>query len=145
MGMDIGIYIQRRTSDGWKDISLYQKDNEEIKKVVIWYCGYDIAEYFREHSNMYVDIKDLRELAFNENWIEEKDEVLPCWHVMTYSKIKYLANLQGNYNKEDTIEESMDKADFWGNLKDRVYRYLDFADYDYINSDDIRIIAFESY
>ena len=145
MGMDIGIYIQRRTSDGWQDVSLYQEDNENNKKVVIWYCGYDIAEYFREHGSMYVDIKDIRELAFKENWIEEKDEDLPCWHAMTYSKIKYLANFQVNYNKEDTIEESIDKTEFWESLKNRVHMYLNFADYDYINSDDIRIIAFESY
>lgn len=141
MGMDIGIYIQRRTQDGWKNVSLYQSDN---KKVVIWYRGYDIADYFRDCGSMHVDVKDLRELALQEDWIERASDILPCWHAITYSKIKYLANLQGLYNKEDTIEESVDQANFWRNLKDKISMYLEFTDCEYIDSDNIRIIAFES-
>lgn len=142
MGMDIGIYIQRRTNNGWEDISLYQTGN---KRVVIWYRGYDIAEYFRECGSMHIDIKDLRELALKENWIEEKNDDLPTWHVMTYTKIKYLANLQEVYDTENEILQDAHEAEFWRNLKDEIYMYLNFADYDFINSDDIRIIAFESY
>lgn len=143
MGMDIGVYIQRRTGDGkWKDVSLYNSDN---KKVVIWFRGYDTADYLKECGNMYVDLKDLKELAFQEDWIENENDVLPCWHAMTYSKIKYLASPQGNYNVEDTIDESINKARFWESLKDRVYMYLEFEDCEYVNTDDIRIIAFESF
>lgn len=141
MGMDVGIYIQKRTHEGWKNVSLYHSDNT---KVVLWRCGYDTADYFRECGSMYVDIKDLRELAFQENWIERTSDMLPSWHVMTYSKVKYLANFLGNCNETDTIEESFDKVRFWEDLRNEIYMYLSFAGYEYTNSDDIRIIAFES-
>lgn len=143
MGVEIGIYIQRYSSrEGWKNIFLYQPNHEKIAD--IWFCGSEVADYIRTNGCMNVNLEEIEQLALLTNWIEPGEDTMPMpnFHVMTYSKVKYLANLY-KYKECVDVTENTDQHSFWNELKNKIGNYIDFAGYGYEDSDNIRIIAFE--
>ncbi len=145
MGMDIGIYMQRKTVKGWKNIGLY---NPRKELAGIWRRGYEIADYIKYGFHLAtdsIDIEELKTMAFEAGWRNEEDEnELPPFHVGTYTKVKYLARKE-QYNQYDTFEEAQDQRAFWNELDQEIANYLEFADYGWMDPDNIRVIAFESF
>lgn len=142
MGVDIGFYIQKNVNNEWKDVFLYKSDND---KVMIWRCGRDLLnDIARSTFGLNVNDNEIKDLAKKTEWIDEDDNELPLWYAITLSKLKYLAN-KPNIDAYDTDEEYIDKQQFYKNLVDEIEMYLRFTDDDYIDEDNIRIIAFVSY
>lgn len=148
MGMDIGIYMQRKTNTGWKNIGLY---NPRKELAGIWRRGYEIADYIKDGFHLTIndtDIEELKTMAFEAGWRNEEDEEdengLPLFYVGTYTKVKYLARKE-QYNQYDSFEEAQDQRVFWNELDQEIANYLEFADYGWMDPDNIRVIAFESF
>lgn len=143
MGIDIGFYIQKNVNNKWKDVSLY-KDNSN--KVEIWRCGGDLLNDIITHSTFGLNVynNEIKDLAEKTGWLDEEDNKLPLWYAITLSKLKYFAN-KLNIDIHDTEEEYIDKQKFYKDLVNEIEVYLRFTDDDYIDEDNIRIIAFVSY
>lgn len=144
MGVDISFYIQRKNNVGkWENVFLY---NEVDNIVSIDTVGYDTYDYLKENWNMSVDEEEIKDLAFITEWIteeEREDELSLPYYVATYSKIKYLAKAYNNIYNVD--EENKEAQKFWEDLNNEIRAYLTFAGYNFIDSDNIRVIAFVSY
>lgn len=147
MGVDIGFYIQKNVNNEWKDIFLYKEETDKVfARIDIWRCGRhllnDIITYAAFGLN--VNKNEIKDLAERTEWIDENNNELPPWYAITLSKLKYLAN-KPDINIHDTEEEYIDKQQFYKNLVDEIEVYLRFTDNDYVDEDNIRIIAFVSY
>ena len=143
MGIDIGFYIQKNVNNKWKDVSLY-KDNSN--KVEIWRCGGDLLNDIITRSTFGLNVynNEIKDLAEKTGWLDEEDNKLPLWYAITLSKLKYFAN-KPDIDIHDTEEEYIDKQKFYKDLVNEIEVYLRFTDDDYIDEDNIRIIAFVSY
>lgn len=146
MGVDIGFYIQKNVNNKWEDIFLYKPDDDKVfARVEIWRCGRDLLNDIISHSifGLHINHNDIKDLAEKVEWIDEDDE-LPPYYAITLSKLKYLAN-KPDIDTHDTEEEYIDKQQFYKDLVNEIEVYLRFTDNDYIDEDNIRIIAFVSY
>ena len=145
MGVDIGFYIQININNEWLNVFLYGAGNN---KVTIWRCGRHLLnETINQNTfGLNVNPDEVMDLAIKTEWIDidDDDNELPPYYAITLSKLKYLAN-KPNIDKCDTEEEYVDKQQFYKNLVNEIKIYLRFTDNDYIDEDNVRIIAFVSY
>ena len=143
MGVDIEFYIQKNVDNEWKNVSLYKKNND---KVSIFRCGRDLLDDIITCYTFGLNVNEdeIKNLAKETGWFDEDDNELPLRYAITLSKLKYLAN-KPDVEAHDTEEEYIDKQKFYKNLVNEIEVYLKFTDDDYIDEDNIRIIAFVSY
>lgn len=140
MGVDIGFYIQKKENDQWKDIELFTKDN---KRVEIFRCGWDTLDIIKENWGVAgVAEKDIKELAEATGWIDDITNIPPYYWV-TLSKLELFCYLK-KFNEYDTEDEAEDIREFYKDLIKEIKQYISFADEDYFNTDNIRIVAFIS-
>lgn len=145
MGIDIEFYIQKNVDNKWTNVFLY-RDKDNKNKVGIWRCGRNLLnDIITSHIfGLNVDENDIKGLAVETGWFDEDDNELPPWYAITLSKLKYLAN-KPDIDAYDTEEEYIDKLKFYKDLINEIAFYLNFTDDNYIDEDNIRIIAFVSY
>ncbi len=143
MGVDIGFYIQKNVNNEWKDVSLYQNNNN---KVEIWRCGSNVMnEIIGSYTfGLNVDHNEIVDLAIRTGWLSDDEDEMPPYYAISLYKLKYLAN-KPDTNIYDTEEEHIDKQKFYKELVNEIEIYLRFTNDDYIDEDNIRIIAFVSY
>ena len=145
MGVDIGFYIQKNVDNKWKDVSLY-KDNSN--KVEIWRRGSCVTDEVIDCYTFGLNVNhdEIVDLAISTGWLNNdgNDDEMPPYYAISLSKLKYLANKPG-IDIHDTEEEYIDKKKFFKELVNEIEVYLSFTDDDYIDEDNIRIIAFISY
>ena len=146
MGVDIGFYIQYKDrEEGWKNAFLYKDDKYE-NVVGIWRCGWDNYDYVK--YNFYLDVaeEDAVKLFNTVGWRDEnnENEEIAPYHAISLSKLNYLANRPCVTSEENPENGVYEKA-FFNELVTEIQNYLDFADYEHLDMDDIRIIAFASY
>lgn len=144
MGVDIGFYIQYKDrEEGWKNVLLYKDDKYE-NIVGIWRRGWDSYDYITDNFHLDITEEDAIKLFNAVGWRDEnaEDEDIAPYHAISLSKLNYLANKP--YAKEYPDEKFYEKA-FFNELVTEIQNYLDFADYEHLDMDDIRIIAFASY
>lgn len=143
MGVDIGFYIQKNVNNEWKDVSLYQNNNN---KVEIWRCGGELLDKIINGYNfgLNVDHDEIMDLAIRTGWLSDDDDEMPMYYAISLAKLKYLAN-KPDTNVYNTEEEHINRQQFYKNLVNEIEIYLRFTDDDYIDEDNVRVIAFVSY
>ena len=142
MGADIFMYVQKKDAKGWKDITLYKNDDKEVE---IWRRGWEVVDYLKEFFLMGVTEEEKVQFAINRGWYDDEyDEDAPLYAI-SYAKVKYLALFDFKQIDRNTKEEANDLHRFWFNLQTDVRAFLSFADEDWVDEDNIRILAFCSY
>lgn len=142
MGADIVFYIQKKNDkDKWEDIELFTKDN---KRVEIFRCGWDTVDTVKENwGTNGITKEDVEELAKTTGWIADTDD-LPPYYWISLTKLE-LFEYYNKFNPYDTEDEAEELRKFYKELEKEIKQYIIFADEDYFNTDNIRIIAFISY
>ena len=143
MGVDIGFYIQYKDKEeGWKNVLLYKDDKYE-NTVGIWRRGWDHYDYVRYNFHLDIAKEDIVKLLKTVGWWDEndEDEEMTPYHAISLSKLNYLANKP----EENLVEDNFYEKAFYSELIIDIQKYLDFADYEHLDMDNIRIIAFASY
>ena len=126
MGVEIAFYLQKHNLERneWENIFLYKNDKTVAD---IWRCGRDYYEQVRENFHMYLAEEDIAPIAKEGGWIRDEDENeeyedIPHY-AATLTKVKaYFPDLAAEINY-----------------------YLTFAEEDYLDSDNIRVVALVSY
>lgn len=139
MGADIIFYIQKKDNkDKWEDIELFTKDN---KRVEICRCGWDTVDMLKETwGTTGITGEDVEELAKTTGWITDIDD-LPPYYWVSLTKLE-LFGYYKKFNQFDTEDEAREIREFYKELEKEVKQYIIFADEDYFNTDNIRIVAF---
>ena len=141
MGADIVFYIQKKNDkDKWEDIELFTKDN---KRVEIFRCGWDTVDMLKDvWGTTGITGEDVEELAKATGWITDTDDLPPCYWV-TLTKLE-LFGYYKKFNQFDTEDEAEETREFYKELEKEIKQYITFADEDYFNTDNIRVVAFIS-
>ena len=126
MGVEIAFYLQKHSliEDKWENIFLYKNDKTVAD---IWRCGGDYYEQVRDNFHMHLTGKDIVPIAKEGGWVRDEDED------EEYEDIPHYAA---------TLTKV--KACF-PDLAAEISYYLTFAEADYLDSDNIRVVALVSY
>jgi hypothetical protein len=141
MGADIVFYIQKKNDkDKWEDIELFTKDN---KRVEISRCGWDTVDMLKDTwGTDGITGEDVEKLAKATGWITDIDDAPLCYWV-TLTKLE-LFGYYKKFNSFYTEDEAEEAREFYKELEKEIKQYITFADEDYFNTDNIRIVAFIS-
>lgn len=126
MGVEIAFYLQKHSlaEDKWENIFLYTNDKTVVD---IWRCGRDYYEAVRDYFHMYLAEEDIIPIAKEGGWIRDEDEN------EEYEDIPHYAA---------TLTKV--KA-YFPDLATEIGYYLTFAEEDYLDSDNVRVVALVSY
>ena len=124
MGVEIAFYLQKHSlaENKWENIFLYKNDKTVAD---IWRCGGDYYEAVRDYFHMYLTEEDIIPIAKEGGWIRDEDE--------EYEDIPHYA---ATLTKVKT---------YFPDLAAEINYYLTFAEEDYLDSDNIRVVALVSY
>lgn len=139
MGADIYFYIQKKNVETgkWENIFLYTASKQPVG---IWRCGWDA---FGEIKIYWKSCKDnIDKLAVETGWTLDEDDDLISY-CASLAKIRYFAE-KNEIHPHDTEEDYFDRKNFYKRLEIEIDAYLTFTENDFIDMDDIRIVAFIS-
>ena len=142
MGVDIAFYIQKRENNEWKNVFLYAPNMcPDMCPVGIWRCGGDA---FHELQRNWKTCRDnIDELTKETGWTIEDDD---AGYWASLAKIKYFAEKNEDRPRDFEEEEDyFDRKAFYKELEREIDAYLTFSGNDFLDMDNIRIIAFVSY
>lgn len=161
MGADIRFFVQVKKhfyKEGaydyyeWDNLPLWTEtfDHRKVLADFGW-CGWDTLDIIKEeippYRGDYYD--DIRDLMFYAGWLsqeeylnEEEDEIKTPAYCATLTRIKYL-NLYNKYEAAHPLEEHYD-FNIWEEIVKRVEMMLTFAECDYYDDDEVRIIILAS-
>lgn len=149
MSAEVYFYIQKRKNDdtGWENICLYTKD----EYVDVMRCS-EVADFVREYWNKNgINKKDVTWIAGEHNWIEgwfdmegNEDEDLPPYYWVSLTQLKLFKHYD-KFNQYDTDYEVQENKALCFSLEKEIKQYIAFAGDEFIDNDNIRIIAFISY
>lgn len=142
MGVDICFYIQKKEKNEWKDVCLF-KDNHELATIAR--CGYGAYDIVREDWHNNISDEDIEELATATGWRTYDEEIDFPYYCISYAKVKYLREATKILPYDTEEEEKENIYRFYKELALEIEMYLRFTDDDWIDEDNIRIIAFVSY
>ena len=160
MGADLRFFVQVKKhfyKEGvydyyeWDNLPLWTETSEHRKVLANFgWCGWNTLDIIKEDIAPYRgDYDDIRDLMFYAGWLsqeeylnKEEDESKTPAYCTTLTRIKYL-NL---YNKYETVRPFKNYYDFniWEEIVKRVEMMLTFAECDYYDDDEVRIIALVS-
>lgn len=138
MSVDVYFYIEKKTDNEWKDISLYNSDKDFVD---IHRCGGEVWDYLKDHWHCHVDLDHVEKFASEHDWVFDIDVPYYC---ATLTKIKYLTVIH-KYGVLNTSAEDRDIHRFFNDLYQEIRDYIDFAGDEFIDSDNIRVVALISY
>ena len=126
MGVEIAFYIQKHNLERneWENIFLYKNDKTVAD---IWRCGGDYYEQVRDNFHMHLTEEDIVPIAKEAGWTRDEDED------EGYEDIPHYA---ATLTKVKT---------YFPDLAAEISYYLTFAEEDYLDSDNIRVVALVSY
>ena len=139
MGVDIAFYIQKRENNEWKNVLLYTAN---MCPVGIWRCGGDA---FHELQHNWKTCRDnINELTKETGWTIEDDD---AGYWASLAKIKYFAEKSEDrpHDFEEEEEDYFNRKLFYKELEREIDDYLIFSGNDFLDMDNIRIVAFVSY
>ena len=143
MGADIYFYIQKKNNkDKWEDVELFTKNS---RRAEICRCGWDTLDMIKETwGSDGITGEDVEDLARATGWITDEDDDAPLCYWVTLTKLELLGYYK-KFNQFNTKDEVKEAREFFKELEKEVKQYIIFADEDYFNTDNIRVIAFVSY
>ena len=137
MGIDIAFYIQKREDNEWKNILLYTSN---MCPVGIWRRGGDTLNEL--YHNWKTCRDNIDELTKETGWTIEGDD---AGYWASLAKIKYFAEKNEDRPHDFEEEDYFNRKVFYKELEKEINAYLSFSENDFLDMDNIRIVAFVSY